>query len=107
MGCHSKGIVHRDVKAENVLLTERWEDPAKVVPTAQLCDFGMAARCLEEQTLEDTCGSPDYVAPEVVKRQPYRLKVDTWSAGVLLFVCLRGRTPFSGRSDGEVLRNVV
>jgi len=108
--CHSKGVVHRDVKAENVLI----EKPIDLVPldsvaaVVKLCDFGLAARCwaADGPVLRDPVGSPDYLAPEVARLEPYGQVADVWSAGVLLFACLRGRLPFPARTDQGVLEMV-
>eukprot|EP00440_Ansanella_granifera_P032292 gb/GFBE01035045.1/.p1 GENE.gb/GFBE01035045.1/~~gb/GFBE01035045.1/.p1 ORF type:complete len:713 (+),score=101.93 gb/GFBE01035045.1/:1-2139(+) len=105
--CHSHGVVHRDIKAENVLLTAvPLDSPGSVV---RLCDFGLAARCFPEdgETLKEALGSPDYIAPEIVRRSPYGQKVDTWSAGVLLYVCFCCYSPFSAPTDAQVLRNIL
>jgi len=99
---HSVHIVHRDLKCENVLL-------CKVdVPVEQniykLCDFGFAARDRGEG-LTDRLGSPDTVAPDVLKGS-YSTPADIWSAGVLMYMMLSATPPFSGNSDGEVLKKV-
>uniref|UniRef100_A0A7S1RKY5 Non-specific serine/threonine protein kinase n=1 Tax=Alexandrium catenella TaxID=2925 RepID=A0A7S1RKY5_ALECA len=108
--CHGHGIVHRDVKAENVLLSEP-EDRVALdhhEAVVKLCDFGLAARCWagDGAVLHDPVGSPDYVAPEVVRLEPYGQGVDIWSTGVLLFACLSGRSPFRAQTDREALRLV-
>jgi len=109
--CHAHGVVHRDVKAENVLLAY----PEDKVPldgesaaVVKLCDFGLSARCwaTDGPVLMDPVGSPDYVAPEVARREAYGQAVDVWSAGVLLFASLRGRLPFPARTDQEALMMV-
>eukprot|EP00928_Gymnodinium_smaydae_P085082 TRINITY_DN683_c2_g1_i2.p1 TRINITY_DN683_c2_g1~~TRINITY_DN683_c2_g1_i2.p1 ORF type:complete len:740 (+),score=121.02 TRINITY_DN683_c2_g1_i2:609-2828(+) len=111
--CHAHDVVHRDVKPENILVDRRLPAEALGVdaplPTrVRLCDFGMAARCpADKEELADLCGSPDYVAQEVVRKQRYGQKVDVWSAGALLFAVLRGKTPFAAASDGLVIKNVV
>ncbi|XP_076010313.1 serine/threonine-protein kinase Chk2 isoform X2 [Genypterus blacodes] len=89
---HSNGIIHRDLKPENVLLASQ-EDICLIKVT----DFNQS-RILEEAALMRTlCGTPSYLAPEVLTRATttgYGIAVDAWSLGVLLFVCLGGYPPF-------------
>ncbi|XP_066351828.1 serine/threonine-protein kinase PEPKR2-like [Miscanthus floridulus] len=87
--CHEMGVVHRDVKPENVLLTKAGR--------LKLADFGLAVRVAEGQQLIGVAGSPAYVAPEVLLGN-YSQKVDVWAAGVLLHVLLMGTLPFQGNS---------
>mmetsp|Transcript_11494 Transcript_11494/g.15961 ORF Transcript_11494/g.15961 Transcript_11494/m.15961 type:complete len:396 (-) Transcript_11494:500-1687(-) len=85
---HSHGIVHRDLKPENILFTSRESDSE-----IKLVDFEFA-RVIGEGQVETPCGSPIYVAPEIVKEQPYGKPVDMWSLGVILYILLCGFPPF-------------
>lgn len=96
---HSRGVVHRDLKPENILLTN---DEGEDIDF-KLIDFGLAA-CGASSRLMDRCGSPGYVAPEVLDKQPYDFKVDIFSAGVVLYIMLSGRSPFAGDTAREVLK---
>ncbi|KAJ6538796.1 kinase-like domain-containing protein, partial [Mycena vulgaris] len=88
---HSKGITHRDLKPENILLTD--EDP----PIVKIADFGLAKLVDEATALRTMCGTPTYIAPEIVMRDnnnvPYTNVVDSWSVGVILFVMFTKTTP--------------
>lgn len=89
--CHSRGVYHRDLKPENLLLDE--DNNLKVT------DFGLSvpASCTRLDGLfHTTCGTPAYVAPEVISRRGYDgAKADIWSCGVILFVLLTGQLPFN------------
>lgn len=88
--CHSKGICHRDIKPENLLLANK--DCG--IASLKIADFGLA-RLLDDSTLASTtCGTPGYVAPEVLKQQPYGMACDYWSIGVVAFILLSGTPPF-------------
>ncbi|OIT33391.1 PREDICTED: serine/threonine-protein kinase PEPKR2-like isoform X1 [Nicotiana attenuata] len=87
--CHEMGVVHRDVKPENVLLTTSGQ--------VKVSDFGLAMRISDGQSLTGVVGTPAYVAPEVLLGD-YNEKVDIWSAGVLLHALLMGLLPFQGDS---------
>lgn len=85
---HSRKIVHRDLKPENILfLTTAEDSPIK------LADFGFAKQ-LDEEYLKTGLGTPNYIAPEILLRQPYNEKVDVWSFGVITYVLLCGYPPF-------------
>lgn len=93
---HSLGIVHRDVKAENVMIGAQGQ--------LVLADFDTAAQINDAQAMQVRCGSPGCVAPEMLDGRPYNAKVDLFSAGVLLFYSICGRLPFNGGSISAVLR---
>ncbi|KAF8200052.1 kinase-like domain-containing protein [Mycena galopus ATCC 62051] len=88
---HEKGITHRDLKPENVLLTT--DDP----PIVKVADFGLAKIVDSITMLRTMCGTPSYLAPEVVTQEKdsgYDSLVDSWSVGVILFSMLTNTTPF-------------
>lgn len=88
---HDRGIVHRDIKPENILLKDR-------DLYVKLADFGLAKIIGEESFTTTLCGTPSYVAPEILedsKNRRYTRAVDIWSLGVVLYICLCGFPPFS------------
>ena len=92
--CHSSGIVHRDIKLENLLLTKQHD--------LLLSDFGLGAVVQKDQLLQTICGTPMYAPPELVSNDAYLgPPCDIWSAGVVLYIMLTGKPPFSSR---DILR---
>ncbi|KAL2365595.1 hypothetical protein RJZ56_001472 [Blastomyces dermatitidis] len=89
---HERNIVHRDIKPENILLVD---DRL----TVKLADFGLAKIIGEDSFTTTLCGTPSYVAPEILEENPrhrkYSRAVDIWSLGVVLYICLCGFPPFS------------
>jgi len=97
---HSKGIAHRDLKPENLLCTGPNNEIIKVA------DFGLSKEYGNE-SLETICGTPDYVAPEVLRAKGYTKAVDIWSIGVITYVLLCGSPPFYGSDDKEVYMKIL
>jgi serine/threonine protein kinase len=94
---HERDVVHRDIKTENVILVDIERDDVKLV------DFGLATQEWDKESMVRRCGSPGYVAPEVLKSETYGCKVDCFSIGVLLHILLVGRGPFHGKTVEEML----
>ncbi|XP_041707411.1 serine/threonine-protein kinase DCLK1a isoform X2 [Coregonus clupeaformis] len=92
---HSLNIVHRDIKPENLLVYEH-ADGSK---SLKLGDFGLAT--VVDGPLYTVCGTPTYVAPEIIAETGYGVKVDIWAAGVITYVLLCGFPPFRGSSDDQ------
>ncbi|XP_030836791.1 serine/threonine-protein kinase DCLK1 [Strongylocentrotus purpuratus] len=92
---HSMSIVHRDIKAENLLVCEH-EDGTK---SLKLGDFGLATVVTEP--LFTVCGTPTYVAPEIIMETGYMLKVDIWAAGVITYILLCGFPPFRSQANNQ------
>ncbi|KAK4377599.1 hypothetical protein RND71_003895 [Anisodus tanguticus] len=89
--CHSRGVYHRDLKLENILLDENWD--------LKVTDFGLSAvsdQIQPDGLLHTLCGTPAYVAPEILEKKGYNgAKVDIWSCGIILFVLNAGYLPFT------------
>ncbi|XP_062091271.1 serine/threonine-protein kinase ATG1a [Humulus lupulus] len=97
-----KHLIHRDLKPQNLLLSTH-----ESIPLLKIGDFGFA-RSLMPQGLADTlCGSPLYMAPEIIKNQKYDAKADLWSVGAILFQLVTGRPPFDGNSQLQLFENII
>ncbi|XP_053326104.1 NUAK family SNF1-like kinase 1 [Spea bombifrons] len=89
--CHKNGIVHRDIKLENILLDDKLN--------VKLADFGLSNFYHKNQVLETYCGSPLYASPEILNGLPYQgPEVDCWALGVLLYALVYGSMPFDNSS---------
>ncbi|MBN3300104.1 KCC1D kinase, partial [Amia calva] len=98
---HRLGIVHRDLKPENLLFDTPFED-SKIV----ISDFGLSK--MEEQgALSTACGTPAYIAPELLEQQTYGKEVDLWAVGVIAYILLCGYPPFYDDNDTELYRQIV
>lgn len=97
--CHSKNIVHRDIKLENILLDENM--------TIKVIDFGFSITIPSSKKLNIFCGTPSYMAPEIVNKMLYNgHATDVWALGILLYVLLHGNFPFKGVDDKDLFRKI-
>ncbi|KAJ2997891.1 hypothetical protein HDV02_005076 [Globomyces sp. JEL0801] len=107
---HSNGIIHRDLKLSNLLLTENY--------TLKLADFGLAVKLMEPESEQKTmyafsriinhrCGTPNYISPEIVSRLPYGLASDVWSFGCMMVTLLTGSPPFQSAEVKSTLEKVT
>lgn len=94
---HSRGVVHRDLKPENILLKSRTDDTS-----IKLADLGFAKVISSQNPMMTTpCGTPGYVAPEILSGKPYTSKVDIWSLGVIFYILMCGYPPFASERDDQ------
>lgn len=93
---HTNNIVHRDLKLENIMMTSKNDFDFKLV------DFGLAYECTGFR--QEKCGSPGYIAPEMLKRCKYNSKIDIFSAGVVLYTAIVGRHPFNASKSEKILK---
>ena len=98
---HSKQISHRDIKPENFMLYRKND-----MTCIKMIDFGLSKDFSENNVMHTMSGSPYYIAPEVFL-QKYDMKIDIWSMGVVLYIMLSGKVPFPGRTEPEIIQNVI
>lgn len=96
---HEFGIVHRDLKLENIMMSDSTDG---AVP--QIVDFGLAKIIGPSNTASEPFGTLGYVAPEVLRKQPYTFSCDVWSLGCIIYALLSGSLPFDHESQKETIR---
>lgn len=97
--CHQKNIVHRDIKLENILMDDN--------NNIKIIDFGFSICVGADKKLNFFCGTPSYMAPEIVTKTPYKgHPTDIWALGVILYILLCGHFPFRGADDRELFERI-
>jgi len=99
--CHRNNVAHRDLKPENLLLVSDDDDSM-----VKIADFGFAKKCLGPNSLKTQCGTPGYVAPEILEGGSYDLRADMWSVGVIIYIMLGGYPPFIETNQKELFRKI-
>ena len=97
---HSKNIVHRDIKLDNVLID--------LNNNIKICDFGVGKMIHDKEILLDQCGTPAYIAPEILLNKGYDgFGVDIWSSGIVLYTMLSGMVPFKANNINDLQNNII
>ena len=95
---HSRGIIHRDIKLENLMLDANGY--------IKIIDFGLAKHLEDNETANTMCGTLEYFAPEIVKHGDYDKGVDWWAVGIMIYEMLFGVSPFSHKKRKALLSNI-
>ncbi len=98
--CHSKNILHRDIKLDNILLSTEGE--------IKICDFGVSKIIKKGEKMSEQCGTPAYIAPEILLDKGYDgFACDIWSAGIVLYAMLYGTVPFKANNMSELQKIII
>jgi calcium-dependent protein kinase len=108
--CHSHGVVHCDLKSDNIIFEtpneeENEDENILSLLDLKLIDFGLSSRIKKNEKLNNTVGTPSFIAPETLKGE-YDEKCDVWSIGVILYYILSGKFPFNGNSNLEIFEKI-
>jgi tRNA A-37 threonylcarbamoyl transferase component Bud32 len=98
---HDNGIVHRDLKLDNIMLKETTNGVI-----VKITDFGLSD-VISTSTCLDQCGTIVYIAPEMILKQEYSYKIDVWSIGVILYYLLFSKLPWTGMDDNDIANNII
>ena len=100
--CHSRSIAHCDLKPTNLLLKSKIDDSS-----VMLADFGFADYVFAPKTLTRNCGTPFFLAPEVVRSEPHDKRADMWSVGVVIYCILSGKLPFMASRSIDLFKVIL
>ncbi len=109
--CHSRGVVHCDLKPDNIIFEtpnegeENEDENTLNLLDLKLIDFGLSSRIKKNEKLNNIVGTPSFIAPETIKGE-YDEKCDVWSIGVILYYILSGTFPFIGNSNSEIFEKI-
>ncbi len=95
---HSNNIVHRDLKPENLIFRDENLNSLVII------DFGLSTTVKDSEALFTRCGSPGYVAPEILNNLGYGCKADIFSLGVIMYILLTSKFVFNAKDYNEILR---
>lgn len=96
---HERGIVYRDLKPENLILDSEGH--------IRIADFGLSKENVEGDNITSICGTPEYLAPEILRKRPYGASVDWWSLGTLLYEMITGLPPYYDRNRQTMYRKIL
>ena len=97
---HQRNIVHRDIKLDNILLDREG--------MIKIGDFGVSKQCKPGEVMMEQCGTPAYIAPEILLDKGYKgFGIDVWSSGVVLYSMLYGSVPFKGANMSELHKLII
>lgn len=99
--CHDNGVVHRDLKPENLLYSDASENAA-----LKLADFGLGQILKPNEMMHHACGTPGYIAPEMLTGEKYGSTCDMWSLGVILYILICGFPPFYNEDEQELFKSI-
>lgn len=98
--CHCRSVLHRDIKLDNILMDEDGG--------VKICDFGVSRLVAKGQVIQEQCGTPAYLAPEIIADEGYEnFYVDIWSLGVLLYAVLQGTVPFKASNLSDLHKLIL